>query len=158
MAADRDDTQPGTEVVEPSRAPAIPARSHFGLEWLAERSDRTQSWIAVSIARGGKVVTGESPSVATRRRRHGVHRAVLATLAAVETLADQPVSFELLEIGRTRTADGSWIRVGLRLWADGKVIELHGSARVAGGAAEAAALAVLDALNEHGDLLGPRAE
>jgi hypothetical protein len=140
MAAHRDDTPGGTKVTG-----ATPA---LELAWLEERSDREQASVAVALRFGGRVVTGLSPSVGIKRRRHGVHRAVLATLDAIEQLSLRRVACELVDVGRTRAGDGTWVRVRLILSFDGRVAEVHGRARVRDGAADAAARAVLDAVSE----------
>jgi hypothetical protein len=162
MAVDRDERQTGTESADTLTATpqsrGAEAHGTLALEWLEERSDGAQAWIAVTLAYGGRVVTGQSPPVRIKRRRHGVHRAVLATLNAVEHLARQRVSCELLDVGRTRAGDRTWIRVRLRVSVRGKAAEVRGSARVRDGAADAAARAVVDALSESVDLILSQAE
>jgi hypothetical protein len=144
---DRDDAHAGAEVVDESAAGGRPVR--LALEWLREESDGAQSWIVVGIAGASRSSTGQSPPVARKRRRHGVHRAVLATIDAIEAFTGRSVSCALLDIGRARAGDETAITVRLQLADAGRAAEVLGRARVREGAASAAALATLDAANTY---------
>ena len=125
------------------------------LEWLREEADGEQSWIVVGIVGAGRRATGQSPPVARKRRRHGVHRAVLATLEAIETFTGRQVSCALIDIGRARAGDETAITVRLQLADAGRAAEVLGRARVREGAASAAARAALDAANTYFQHVAP---
>jgi hypothetical protein len=117
------------------------------LEWVEERSDATSSWYAVSLGFNGESVTALSPSLPKDRVRHGVHRAALATLKAIELFVHHQFSCELLDVELVRALGATLIMVRVRLDLDGESVELFGSARVVDDFTSAAANAALDATN-----------
>ena len=127
--------------------------SWLELEWLEERSDGAGAWIAVTLGCNGRQVTGLSPRVGRKQRREGAHRAVLATMSAVEVFAHHHLECELLDVGLLHVGGEPSVAVRLRLVMEDEVADVFGSARVAGEVAEAAARAVLDAANVYIDYL-----
>jgi hypothetical protein len=127
--------------------------SWLELEWLEERSDGANAWIAVTLGCNGRQVTGLSPKVGRKQRLEGAHRAVLATMSAVEVFAHHHLECELLDVGLLHAGGVPSVAVRLRLVMDDEVADVFGSARVAGEVAEAAARAVLDAANVYIDYL-----
>jgi len=132
--------------------------SWLELDWLEERSDGASSWVAVTLSCNGRHVTGLSPAVGRKQRRQGAHRAVLATMSAVEVFAHHHLKCELLDVGLVRANGAPSVAVRLRLVMDDAVADVFGSARVGGEIAEAAANAVLDAANVYIDYLLSHAE
>ncbi len=117
------------------------------LEYVEERSDSRTSWIVVTLNGNGRMASGTSPSIKRRHARHGIHRAALATLNALELFSDHVLSCELIDIAATTAGAQSTIIVHLRLSSDGESSEVFGSAVVHDDFAEGAVRAVLDATN-----------
>ena len=116
-------------------------------EYVDERSDSRTSWIVVTLNANGRMVSGTSPAIKRRHARHGIHRAALATLNALELFSEHMLSCELIDIASTKPDSQSTILVRLRLSSDGECSEVFGSAVVHDDFAEGAVRAVLDATN-----------
>ena len=121
--------------------------SWLELEYVDVRSDSRTSWLVVTLNCNGRLISGKSPAIGQRDARHGIHRATLATLNALELFSDHALSCELVDVAAVATRAQSSILVRLRFHSTGESVELFGSAPVVGDFAEAAALAVLDAAN-----------
>lgn len=121
--------------------------SWIELEYVDIRSDSRTSWIVVTLNCNGRLISGKSPAIDQRDARHGIHRATLATLNALELFSDHALSCDLVDVAAVASRAQSTILVRLRFRSTGETVELFGSAPVVGDFAEAAALAVLDAAN-----------
>jgi hypothetical protein len=125
--------------------------SWIELDWLDERSDKDSCWMAASVTCNGESYTGLSPAIKKGEGRHGVLRAVLATLNALEVFAQHQITFELVDIGQARSGGQQSIFIRVRIKEQDRSEEIFGSARVDGDFAEAAARAALDAANVYID-------
>lgn len=117
------------------------------LDYVDVRSDSRTSWLVVTLNCNGRLFSGVSPAIERRHARHGIHRAALATLNALEQLSEHVLSCELVDIASVASRAQSTIVVRLRFHSSVQSVELFGSATVVGDFAEAAARAVLDAAN-----------
>lgn len=129
----------------------------IGLEWIEERTDNKNSWIAVTLNLHGETATALSPAIPAKQAKHGVGRTARATLSAVELLVGHQLSCELLDVELVRALKSTLIMVRVRLTlagSDGEAVELFGSAKVVDhDFLDAAARAALDATNLYIDSL-----
>ena len=121
--------------------------SWLELEYVDVRGDSRTSWFVVTLNGNGRLFSGRSPAIEKRHARHGIHRATLATLNALEQFSDHVLSCDLVDIAAVASRAQSTIVVRLRFHSSGQSVELFGSAAVVGDFAEAAARAVLDGAN-----------
>ena len=132
--------------------------SWIELEWIDERTDNKSSWIAVSLNLNGETATALSPAIPVKKARHGVHRAAIATLKAIELLVHHQFECELADLEIVRALGATLVMVRVRLTLEGETIELFGSARAVDDFLVAAANAALDATNLYIDyILSPHA-
>lgn len=117
------------------------------LEYVDERTDGRRSWIVVSLNCNGRLINGTSPAIDQKHARHGIHRAALATLNALELFSDHLLECSLLDVASMVTNGQSAVHVRLHLKSEGSTSDVFGSAPVEGEFAESAARAVLDAAN-----------
>ena len=123
------------------------------LEYVDEREAAKTTWVVVTLGCNGRQISGMSPVIKKRRRRHGIHRAALATLNAVELFSDHALTCELVDVALVSVGGGASLLVRMRITSDGVPTELFGMARVEGDLAETAVRAVLDAANLYIDSL-----
>ena len=127
--------------------------SWLELEYADEREDGRSAWVVVTLNCNGHLLIGKSPKVKKGKRRHGIHRAALATLNAVELFSDHALTCELVDVALVSVGGGASLLVRMRITSDGVPTELFGMARVEGDLAETAVRAVLDAANLYIDSL-----
>lgn len=127
------------------------------LAYVDEREAAKTAWVVVTLICNGQPIAGMSPVIKKRRQRHGIHRAALATLNAIELFSDHTLSCELVDVAMVTVGGGASLLVRIRVTSDGSPTELFGMDRVDGDLAEAAARAVLDAANVYIDSLLTRA-
>lgn len=125
-----------------------PKPGWIGLEWIEERTDNKNTWVAVSLNLNGETVTALSPSLPAKQARHGVARTAIATLKAVELLVHHQFTCELLDVELVRALKSTLIMVRVRLTIGDDTVELFGNAKVENhDFLDAAARAALDATN-----------
>lgn len=121
--------------------------SWLELEYVDERKDGSRTWLVVALNCNGRLITGTSPAIEQRHARHGIHRAALATLNALELFTEHMVSCKLTDVASVSNGSQSTIVVRLQLDSQGAVTDVFGSATIESDFADAAARAVLDAAN-----------
>lgn len=132
--------------------------SWIELEWIDERSDNKTSWIAVTLNLNGETATALSPAIPIKKARHGVHRAAIATLTAIELLVHHQFECALVDLEIVHALGATLVMVRVRLTIENDTVELFGSARAGEDFLVAAANAALDATNVYIDyILSPHA-
>ena len=121
--------------------------SWLELAYVDEREDARTSWVVVTLDCNDQLVSGTSPAVKKGKGRHGIHRAALATLRAIELFAHHQLEGELADVACVTARSNPLIVARIRIASECETVELFGVARVEGDLAEAAARAVLDAAN-----------
>jgi hypothetical protein len=134
------------------RAASLALLEHTKPSWLElayvdEREDARTAWVVVTLDCNDQLLSGTSPAVKKGRGRHGLHRAALATLRAIELFAHHQLAGELVDIACVTARSNPLVVVRVRIVSESETVELFGVARVEGDLAEAAARAVLDAAN-----------
>jgi hypothetical protein len=119
--------------------------SWLELAYVDEREDARTAWVVVTLDCNDQLLSGTSPAVKKAKRRHGIHRAALATLRAIEIFAHHQLACELVDVACVTARSNPLVVARIRIVSEGDTAELFGVARVEGDLAEAAARAVLDA-------------
>jgi hypothetical protein len=117
------------------------------LAYVDEREAAKTAWVVVMLSCNEQLIAGMSPVIKKRRQRHGIHRAALATLNAIELFSDHTLACELVDVAMVTVGGGASLLVRVRVTSDGTPTELFGIARVEGDLAETSVRAVLDAVN-----------
>jgi hypothetical protein len=134
------------------RAPLLAFQEPIEPSWLElahvdEWEDARTAWIVVTLDCNGELLSGASPAIKKRKRRHGIHRAALATLRALELFSSHQLSCELVDVACVTARSHPSVLVRVRVVSDDETAVIFGIARADGDFAEAAARAVLNAVN-----------
>ena len=93
--------------------------------------------------------TAEGPN----RNGGDLHLVAQATLAAVETLVDEPLGLELVELRRERLGGGDVVLVAVEMVVGRRTEQLYGACQPGPNAYQAVVYAVLDALNRRLEMM-----